>query len=98
MVFLFLPRLNSVLANEIEISLPLRVQQVAAVVSVVSMGVLISIQLYQDVITLQTLSLSERIDKGALTSIELVVVWGLVGLGLYQLARMQRQDPVADRG
>ena len=98
LVFLFLPRLNSVLANEIEISLPLRVQQVAAVVSVVSMGVLISIQLYQDVITLQTLSLSERIDKGALTSIELVVVWGLVGLGLYQLARMQRQDPVADRG
>jgi low temperature requirement protein LtrA len=93
LVFLFLPRLNSVLANEIEISLPLRVQQVAAIVSVVSMGVLIVIQLRQDVIALQTLSLTERIDQGALTSIELLLVWGLVGLGLYQLARMQRADP-----
>jgi hypothetical protein len=25
-----------------------------------------------------------------LTSIELIVVWGVVGAGLYQLARMQR--------
>jgi amino acid transporter len=96
LVFLFLPRLNSVLANEIEISLPLRVQQGAAIVSVVSMGVLILIQLRQDVIALQTLSLGERIDQGALTSIELLLVWGLVGLGLYQLARMQ--DPMAETG
>jgi amino acid transporter len=92
LVFLFLPRLNSVLANEIEISLPMRVQQLAAVVSVVSMGVLILIQLRQDVIALQTLSLSQRIDDGALTSIELLFVWGFVGLGLYQLARMQREE------
>ncbi|HEX6283802.1 MAG TPA: APC family permease [Pyrinomonadaceae bacterium] len=98
LVFLFLPRLNSALAKEIEISLPWRVQQAAAVVSVISMGVLIVIQLRLDVIALQTFSLSERIDKGALTSIELVVVWGLVGLGLYQLARMRRQDPVAKVG
>ncbi|HSK62666.1 MAG TPA: APC family permease [Pyrinomonadaceae bacterium] len=92
LVFLFLPRLNSVLANEIEISLSWRVQQVAAVVSVISMGVLIVIQLRQDVIALQTLSLSRRISEGALTSIELVLVWGLVGLGLYQLARTQRRE------
>lgn len=98
LIFLFLPRLNSVLANQIEISLPWRVQQVAAIVSVVSMGVLILIQLRQDVIALQTLSLSQRINDGALTSIELVLVWGLVGLALYQLARMQRQDPVAKAG
>ena len=91
LVFLFLPRLNSALANEIEISLPLRVQQLAAIFSVVSMGVLILIQLRQDVIALQTLSLKERIDQGALTSIELCLVWGLVGLVLYQLARMQRE-------
>jgi basic amino acid/polyamine antiporter, APA family len=92
LVFLFLPRLNSVLANEIEISLPLRVQQVAAVFSVLSMGVLILIQLRQDVIALQTLSLRQRINDGALTSIELLLVWALVGLGLYQLARMQRAE------
>lgn len=98
LVFLFLPRLNSVLANEVEINLPLRVQQLAAIFSIVSMGLLIVIQLRQDVIALQTLSLSERIDQKALTSIELILVWGLVGLGLYQLARMQRQEPVAKAG
>ena len=98
LVFLFLPRLNADLANAVEINLPLRVQQLAAIFSIVSMGVLIVIQMRQDIIALQTLSLSERIDQKALTSIELVVVWGLVGLGLYQLARMQRQDPVANGG
>jgi APA family basic amino acid/polyamine antiporter len=95
LVFLFLPRLNSVLANEIEISLPLRVQQVAAIVSVVSMGVMILIQLRQDVTVLQTLSISQRISENALTSIELLLVWGLVGLALYQLARLQRRNSVA---
>jgi len=30
-----------------------------------------------------------------LTSIELVLVWGVVGLGLYQLARFQRQSATA---
>jgi len=95
LVFLFLPRLNSELANEIEINLPLRVRQVAAIVSVVSMGVLIVIQLRQDVTALQTLTISQRINEHALTSIELLLVWGLVGLGLYQLARAQRQSSVA---
>ena len=49
LVFLFLPRLNPSLASEIEINLPRRVQQVAAVVSVISMGLMILIQLRQDV-------------------------------------------------
>jgi APA family basic amino acid/polyamine antiporter len=92
LVFLFLPRLNSGLANEIEISLPLRLRQAAAVVSVLSMGLMIWIQLKQDVAALQTTSLRQRISEHSLTSIELVFVWGLVGLVLYQLARMQRQS------
>jgi len=94
LVFLFLPRLNSELANEIETNLPLRVRQVAAIVSAVSMGVMIVIQLRQDVTALQTLTISQRINEHALTSIELLLVWGVVGLGLYQLARMQRQNSV----
>ena len=94
LVFLFLPRLNSQLANEIETNLPLRVRQVAAIVSAVSMGVMILIQLRQDVTALQTLTISQRINEHALTSIELLLVWGVVGLGLYQLARMQRQNSV----
>ena len=96
LVFLLLPRLNSGLANEIEINLPLRMRQVAAVVSVLSMGLMIWIQLKQDIVALQTTSLSQRISEHSLTSIELVFVWGLVGLGLYQLARLQRQAAPAN--
>jgi amino acid transporter len=95
LVFLFLPRLNPGLANEIRVDLSLRVRRVAAIVSIVAMAVMIVIQLRQDVVALQTLSLSERISGNSLTSIELLLVWGLVGLGVYQLARMQRSDPVA---
>jgi len=90
LIFLFLPRLNPSLANEISINLPRRVQQVAAIVSVLAMGLLIVIQVRQDVVVLSTQTLSERISKQSLTSIELIVVWGIVGAGLYQLARMQR--------
>jgi amino acid transporter len=90
LVFLFLPRLNPSLASEIKISLSHRVQQAAAIVSVLSMGLMILIQLRQDVVVLSTQTLSERIRGQSLTSIELIVVWGVVGAGLYQLARMQR--------
>jgi amino acid transporter len=90
LVFLFLPRLNPSLAREIEINLPQRVQQVAAVVSVLAMALLIVIQLRQDVTVLSTQTLAQRIENNSLTSIELIFVWGIVGAGLYQLARMQR--------
>ena len=90
LVFLFLPRWNPALASEIDRSLPLRVRQVAAVISVLAMGLMIFIQLRQDVDVLRTTSLGQRIEEHSLTSIELVLVWGIVGLVLYQLARRQR--------
>ena len=95
LVFLFLPRLNPTLASEVEISLPRRVQQAAAIFSLVAMGVMILIQLRQDVDVLRTQTLFERIDGQTLTSIELILVWGVVGAGLYQLARMQRSREVS---
>ncbi|HET9712220.1 MAG TPA: APC family permease, partial [Pyrinomonadaceae bacterium] len=95
LVFLFLPRLNPALSSEIEISLPRRVQQAAAVFSLLSMAVLIVIQLLQDAEALRTLTLKERIKSDSLTSIELIVVWGLAGVLLYQLARMQRRSKVS---
>src|SRR5215213_1603716 len=98
LVFLLLPRLNPSLASEIEINLPRRMQQVAAVVSTVTMGVMIVIQLRQDAVVLSTQTLSERISGQSLTSIELIVVWGVVGAGLYQLARMQRGGEAAKVG
>lgn len=95
LVFLLLRRLNSSLASEIEINLPRRAQQAAALVSVISMGVMILIQLRQDVEVLRAQTLSERISGQSLTSIELIFVWGIVGLGLYQLARLQRKTQLA---
>jgi len=95
LVFLFLPRLNPALSSEIEISLPRRVQQAAAVFSFVSMAVLIVIQLRQDAEVLRTQTLMERINSGSLTSVELIVVWGLAGVLLYQLARTQRSSKVS---
>ena len=95
LVFLFLRRLNPALSREIEISLPRRVQQAAAVFSLLSMAVMIVIQLRQDVEVLRTTTLMERINSGSLTSIELILVWGLAGVLLYQLARMQRSRKVS---
>lgn len=92
LVFLLLPRLNPTLASQIEINLPRPMQQVAAVVSVLAMAVMIVIQLSQDADVLRTQSLSQRINDHSLTSIELIFVWGLVGVGLYQLARSQRRE------
>ena len=94
LVFLYLPRLNPTLASEVKISLPRRVQQTAAIFSLLAMGVMILIQLLQDMYVLRTQTLFERIDRQTLTSIELILVWGVVGAGLYQLARMQRRREV----
>jgi basic amino acid/polyamine antiporter, APA family len=91
LVFLLLPRLNPTLASEIEINLPRRMQQVAAAVSVLAMAFLIVVQLWLDAEVLRTQTLAQRISGQSLTSVELIFVWGLVGLGLYQLARSQRQ-------
>ena len=95
LVFLFLPRLNPALSSEIEISLPRRVQQAAAVFSLLSMAVMIVIQLRQDTEVLSTTTLIKRIKSDSLTSIELILVWGLGGVLLYQLARMQRSRKVS---
>jgi amino acid transporter len=87
LVFLFLPRLNPSLANEIKVNIPKWLQLAAGVFSVVSMGVLIVIQLGQDFETLRTTSLSQRLAEHSLTSVELIVVWGIVGAAIYQFAR-----------
>ena len=98
LVFLLLPRLNPSLSSEIKIGLSHRLQQAAAIVSLLSMGLMIVIQMRQDFAVLSTQTLSQRISGQSLTSIELIVVWGVVGAGLYQLARMQRGGEAAKLG
>jgi hypothetical protein len=58
--------------------------------SVLSMGALIVVQVAQDTRTLMTQSLSERIARHSLTSLELAVVWSLIGAALYGFARLMR--------
>jgi hypothetical protein len=55
------------------------------------MGALIAVQVVQDIQTLTTQSLSERIANHSLTSLELAVVWSLIGAALYGFARAMRK-------
>ena len=89
LVFLLLPRLNSSLAKEITVRMPQWLLVTAALVSVISMGIILAIQLASDINTLKTQSLRQRISTHSLTSLELLVVWGIVGIILYQLARIR---------
>jgi hypothetical protein len=68
--------------------MPAWLQRGAALLSVISMGALIVVQVVQDISTLRTHSLGERITNHSLTSVELVLVWAAVGGALYAYARL----------
>src|SRR5437016_7862523 len=90
--FLLLPRWNPKLYGEISLTLPRGLMTFAALVSVVSMGVLIAVQVVQDIQTLMTQSLKERIAQHSLTSLELAALWSGVAALLYVFARWQRSS------
>jgi len=90
--FLMLPRWNPKLYGEISLTLPRGLMMFAALVSVVSMGVLIAVQVVQDIKTLTTQSLTERIAQHSLTSLELAVLWSGVAALLYVVARWRRSS------
>jgi APA family basic amino acid/polyamine antiporter len=90
LVFLLLPLLNPGLAGEIRVGLPAWLLKVSALFSIFAMAVMIGIQVLQDVAALRTQTLSQRISSGSLTSVELIVVWGVLGIVLYQIARRQK--------
>jgi amino acid transporter len=90
LTFLLLPRRNPQLYKQISVGIPVWLQRGAALLSVLSMGLLIFVQVTQDAHTLLTQSLSERITKHSLTSLELALVWSLIGAALYVVARLMR--------
>ena len=59
------------------------------------MGTLIVVQLASDVSVLRRLSFRERIEHASLTTIELVIFWGVIGAILYLLAARKRRAEVA---
>jgi len=90
--FLMLPRWNPKLYREISLNLPVWLLFASAIISVLSMGVLIAVQVVQDVRTLMTQSLIERIAQHSLTSLELAVVWSAFAVTLYVVARLMRSS------
>jgi len=90
LTFLLLPRRNPQLSQQITVGIPVWLQRGAALLSVLCMGALIVVQVIQDIGTLKSHSLSERIAKHSLTSLELILVWAAIGAGLYGLARLMR--------
>ena len=89
--FLLLPRLNPELYREVSLNLPRWLMTSAACLSVVSMAVLIAVQVVQDIVTLRSQSLSERISEHSLTSLELAVFWSAIAAILYAVARWRGQ-------
>lgn len=95
LAFLILPRSNPKLYGEISVNLPRWLMIASALVSVLSMAVLIAVQVMQDVQTLMTQSLRERIAQKALTSLELAVLWSSFAALLYAISRAtQRKESV----
>jgi amino acid transporter len=92
LTFLLLPRHNPSLAGLIEVSISPSLQRAAACISLLSMGGIIASQVWQDIQTIRGQNLWDRIKDQNLTSVELTVAWGLIGLALYAYARRGKKD------
>jgi basic amino acid/polyamine antiporter, APA family len=91
LTFVLLPRRNPALYRQITVAIKPAWQFAAAWLSVLTMGGLIALQVLQDTQTLMKLSLRQRLAEHALTSLELVLLWGLMGLALYALGGQRRK-------
>jgi basic amino acid/polyamine antiporter, APA family len=86
---LLLPRTNPELFRSVTVRIPLAVQRPAAVLSILSMGSLLVTQVLKDLHTLQRLGIRERIAEGAVTTLELCLIWAAVGALIYWFGRRQ---------
>jgi amino acid transporter len=93
LAFLMLPRWNPELYSEIKLGTPKWILLSSAVISLFAMGTMIAVQVVQDIETLRTQTLSQRIVNKSLTSIELMVAWGLIGGALYWFCRLRQSSP-----
>jgi len=91
LIFLLLPRRNPSLARLICVNMSPTLQRAAALISLISMGVLIAVQVRKDFQTALGQSFQERAVSGKLTSVELAIIWGLIGLALYTYATLRRK-------
>jgi amino acid transporter len=95
LAFMLLPRLNPALFRQATIAIPLSIQRIAAVVSLLSMGAIVAVQVADDVRTLRAFDFAERVARRSLTALELCLLWGAVGVGLYWLGRREARRSAA---
>ncbi|MGH9840675.1 MAG: APC family permease [Blastocatellia bacterium] len=91
--YLLLARRNPRLAGSITVNIPSSWQRAAAWISLLSMGALVAVQVSQDLAALRTMSLGERLANHSLTSVELVIAWGIAGLALYAFGNKRNLRP-----
>jgi amino acid transporter len=95
---LALPRANPELYRQVTVPIRPAVQRFAAIVSIVSMGALIVMQVVADLRVLATQSFAERIAGQSLTSLELTILWSVIGVAIYSLGRRRAAgDPCLTR-
>jgi basic amino acid/polyamine antiporter, APA family len=90
---LLLPRLNPELFRSVTAPISRPVQVASAVVSLLAMGGLVLVQVGEDVATLRRLSLADRLSQHALTTLELCLVWSVLGVLLYLAGRRAARPP-----
>ncbi len=89
LIFLLLPQRNPPLFRLITTPLPIPLQRAAATLSVFAMSGLIAVQIFEDFKTIRGSSFQQRIAEHSLTSLELVLSWGIIGVALYAYARLR---------
>lgn len=94
---LALPRANPALWAQVSTPLPRSVQVWAGVISIASMGGLILLQVGQDLGRLTSSGLGERIAARSLTTVELSLVWGALGLVMYAMGRRRLRGHAENR-
>jgi len=77
LALLLLPRANPELFRSATLWLPLWLQRTAAILSLLSMGTLIALQIGSDV--------ADRMKGAPMTTIELTLIWGALGALLYAI-------------
>lgn len=89
---LVLPRRNPVLYAARRVRLPLRLERGAACISVIAMAGLVMVMLGQDVETIRATGVVDRVRQGKLTSLELLLAWGVLGVVLHAVTPRRGAD------
>jgi hypothetical protein len=70
--------------------IPLSLQRLAGLLSMLAMGGLIAVQVRKDLRVLTSMGLRERVASQSLTTLELCLIWAVVGACVYLLGWRRR--------